>query len=673
MNQRKIASIVVTLAIFTLACAAVWALSPLFTGYSEPWDGDGPYYFVALAIAGFIGGLLSPRPSAAMYLGAVLGQLGYMLLFQRVGPLIALGFVFLLGYSLIPMFAGITGTATRMLIAGGENRERVLRVFRSLFLLGVSLFASALAAQEKVVEQIEVHIVNLDVVVTERSGKMVTGLTRDDFEVLENGKPRAITNFAEIRSGSSEPSLVTAPATPSAAPAAARPRRFLFFIDNYSLDPGVRTEVVASMENFVDTKMGPNDEASVVGWNRRLNILAGFTRERAALHAALKKAGEIGSVASLSTPLARVQKECITALHAMAPRSAYDICILAAREQTHEMTLVSRQLLGAINTTLNTMDGFEGKKVLVLAGARLPSRPGLEIFQWANQLFQPYMRGFDAPMARPDDFGIEQNRAIDAVAESANAHGVTMYIIGASIAHSANSITLKNAGPDEGADFAFRGDTAFAFQSLAEPTGGFATTRNGDFGLVFDAIARDLESYYSLAYKPAETSRRESRAITVRTKNRAYTVRTRKSWTLKTPDEQFADRVIANIYSPASQSDFEVQIKTSTPRKDGNNFVVPIEVSFSPRAITLLPVAEGLSGGFTFTLAVGNPQGGLSNVVRQPQSIAIKKEEERGFRATPIEYPATLTVRPGENLLSVGILDQVGRTAGFARATIMAQ
>lgn len=546
-----------------------------------------------------------------------------------------------------------------------------------LSLLAVSLFATALAAQEKLVEQIEIRIVNVDVVVTDRSGKIVTGLTRDDFEVLENGKPQAITNFAEIRSDSSEPAIATAPATASAPSAAPRPRRFLLFIDDYSLDPRVRTEVVASMESFVDTKMGPNDEASVVGWNRRLNILSGFTRDRAALHAALKKAGETGSVASLSTPLTRVQKECISAVDAMrgarlTPRVAYETCILAARDHTNEMTLVSRQLLGAMNVMLNTMEGFDGKKVLVLAGAQLPSQPGVEIFQWANRLFQPYMRGFDAPMARPDEFGSQQNRAIEAVAESANAHGVTMYIIGASIAHEA-TITSATPVPDEGTDFIFRGDTAFAFQSLADATGGLATTRNRDFGLVFDAIARDLESYYSLAYKPAETLRRDSRAITVRTKNPAYIVRTRKSWTPKTLDDQFADRVIANIYSPASGSDFEVQLKTSAPRKEGGNFVVPIEVSFSPAAITFLPVVEGLSGGFSFTVAVGNPQGGLSNVFRKLQSITIKKEEERAFRATPLKYTATLTLRPGENLLSVGILDQVGRTAGFARATIMAQ
>ncbi|HEX3580633.1 MAG TPA: VWA domain-containing protein [Thermoanaerobaculia bacterium] len=551
-------------------------------------------------------------------------------------------------------------------------------MLRRVALLAAALFAAGLPAQEKFVEHVEVHIVNVDVVVTDRAGKTVTGLTRDDFEILENGKPQTITNFEEIRGNSSQPTIAAAPATASATPVAARPRRFLLFVDSHSLDPTVRTEVVASMEHFVDTKMGPNDEASVVGWNGTLNILAGFTRERATLHAALKKAGETGSVAALSTPLARVQKECVSDVEAMragrlTPRLAYDSCILAARDHTHDMTLVSRQLLGAMNVVLKTMEGFEGKKVLVLAGAQLPSRPGLETYQWANRLFQPYMgRGFDAPMAHPDETDVDQDRAIEAVAESANAYGVTMYIIGASVPHEA-TITSASPVPNEGTDFIFRGDTAFAFQSLAAATGGLATTRNGDFGPVFDAIARDLESYYSLAYKPAETLGRDARAIEVRTKNRAYTVRTKKSWTPKTPDEQFADRVIANIYSPGSESDFEVRIKTSTPRKESGNFVVPIEVSFSPNAITFLPVAEGLSGGFTFTVAVGNPFGGLSNVFRQPQSITIKKEEERGFRATPITFSATLTVRPGENLVSVGILDHVGRTAGFVRTKITAQ
>src|ERR1051326_4177610 len=53
-------------------------------------------------------------------------------------------------------------------------------------------------------ETIEVSIVNLDVIVTDKHGQRVHGLTKDDFEVFEDGKPQAITNFAAyVPAGSS--------------------------------------------------------------------------------------------------------------------------------------------------------------------------------------------------------------------------------------------------------------------------------------------------------------------------------------------------------------------------------------------------------------------------------------------------------------------------------------
>src|SRR4051794_19105154 len=62
------------------------------------------------------------------------------------------------------------------------------------------LFTLPLSSQEKLVESIEVRVVNIDVVVTDRSGNPVHGLTQDDFQVFENGKPQKITNLYEVRS-----------------------------------------------------------------------------------------------------------------------------------------------------------------------------------------------------------------------------------------------------------------------------------------------------------------------------------------------------------------------------------------------------------------------------------------------------------------------------------------
>ena len=53
-------------------------------------------------------------------------------------------------------------------------------------------------ADEQLGERIEVRIVDVDVVVTGRREVPVSGLGRDDFEVLIDGRPAAIRNFFAV-------------------------------------------------------------------------------------------------------------------------------------------------------------------------------------------------------------------------------------------------------------------------------------------------------------------------------------------------------------------------------------------------------------------------------------------------------------------------------------------
>jgi len=71
------------------------------------------------------------------------------------------------------------------------------------FLVLLALAVLPLQAQMPVIESIEVRVVNVDVVVTGRDGKPVTGLTKEDSEILEDKRPQKITNFYEVRGGES--------------------------------------------------------------------------------------------------------------------------------------------------------------------------------------------------------------------------------------------------------------------------------------------------------------------------------------------------------------------------------------------------------------------------------------------------------------------------------------
>src|SRR5437773_2549590 len=79
-------------------------------------------------------------------------------------------------------------------------------------------------------ETLEVRITNVDVVVTDRDGKAVRGLHRDDFTVLESGAPQTITNFADYGGTKGAAEAVATPAAPDSN--APPQRKFLFFIDD---------------------------------------------------------------------------------------------------------------------------------------------------------------------------------------------------------------------------------------------------------------------------------------------------------------------------------------------------------------------------------------------------------------------------------------------------------
>src|SRR5262249_45816937 len=98
--------------------------------------------------------------------------------------------------------------------------------------------------QPPLVESIEVRIANIDVVVRDRSGHPVTGLTKDDFQLFDGGKPQTITNFYEVQRGESAPDQ---PGSESDVPLEVRQRRILVFVDSASLTPARKKAVLNAL------------------------------------------------------------------------------------------------------------------------------------------------------------------------------------------------------------------------------------------------------------------------------------------------------------------------------------------------------------------------------------------------------------------------------------------
>ena len=103
---------------------------------------------------------------------------------------------------------------------------------RSLVFLSLLLSLPAFAQTETPAapqfgEEIEVRVIDVDVVVTDRQGNPLTDLTREQFEIYEDGKRIDVDYFSRIVGGriADLPAPAPAPATPDAIASRLRPRR----------------------------------------------------------------------------------------------------------------------------------------------------------------------------------------------------------------------------------------------------------------------------------------------------------------------------------------------------------------------------------------------------------------------------------------------------------------
>src|SRR5687767_3509123 len=178
-------------------------------------------------------------------------------------------------------------------------------LLRSRSLIAVLLISGmSINAPAQLVESIEVRVTNVEVVVTDRAGNPVHGLTREDFDLFEGRKPQTITNFYEVRGSE----MAAGPDASGEAPVIAeesRQRKIIVFIDNTSLEPFRRNTALRAVGTALDSMLRPGDDAMVVAWERRLKILQPFTTDAAEVRRVIESA----AAKSAGAPLMAAERQ----------------------------------------------------------------------------------------------------------------------------------------------------------------------------------------------------------------------------------------------------------------------------------------------------------------------------------------------------------------------------
>ncbi len=129
-----------------------------------------------------------------------------------------------------------------------------------------------------------VELVNVDVFVTDRRGNFVTGLTRENFRIFDEGVPQPITHFAPLEA----------------------PARVLVLLETSPAVYLLHRQHLAAADALLDG-LNLDDEVALASYDDTFRLLLGFTRDRTAIR---------GRLAALSYRLGRAELRCFDAVAA---------------------------------------------------------------------------------------------------------------------------------------------------------------------------------------------------------------------------------------------------------------------------------------------------------------------------------------------------------------------
>ena len=299
-----------------------------------------------------------------------------------------------------------------------------------------------------VVKNVDVSITNLDVVVTDSKGNRVTGLRKDDFEVVEDGLQQIISNFYVVEAGilkviGDDP--VPAPAQQAAAAEPAKVEvgnaevaplpvlktRIVIFVDNLNIAAFNRNRVLRNLEAFVRTNVKDNTEAMVVTWERSLKVLRKFTNDGRDVADVLKQVEEISAQGSARLSDRRDVIKAIDDSSTVEEAVSRIRSYILAQKNDLDFTVEN------LKTAVNQLSGVEGKKIFIHVSDGLPQSPGLELWLYAQDKYRS-----QSLLLNAQEF--DKTVGYLGVIRSANAAGVTIYAVDAGGLSVDESVSAEN-------------------------------------------------------------------------------------------------------------------------------------------------------------------------------------------------------------------------------------
>jgi len=361
------------------------------------------------------------------------------------------------------------------------------------------------------VVRVYTELVQTDVMVFDKQGHFADNLTRDNFELRIDGKPRQIESFEKITAGSDEESQLAA-ARGATTINVKRPvpldrgRIVFFYVDDFHMDLAGMNSTRKVISTFLDKHMGQNDQVAIASATGQIGFLQQLTNDQLVLHKALERLSVRNySVRDYEHP-AMAEYDAI--LINRGDPTVLNFFVTETMRANPGMTrdtasATVRGRAGALEEqtshfTYNTLAGLES---LIKSANKLPGRKVL--FFLSGGFFIEGQRG-------------DARQRLRTITNAAAKSGVVIYSIDAR----GLIATLHDASEDQPFDVngqlttATHGEEAASqdgMNALAVDTGGKALFNTNDLSRGLAPAIKETSTYYLLAWKPDAESQKQGR------------------------------------------------------------------------------------------------------------------------------------------------------------------
>jgi VWFA-related protein len=579
--------------------------------------------------------------------------------------------------------------------------------------------ATIRATKDEAIIRVETRLVQVSVVARDSNGHAIQNLTKDDFELYDNGKEVPIDVFS---------GLTITPTAPEALPPnvfsnrvqGAQPSITVVLLDGLNTtfqdQAWARAEVVRFLE-----ELRPEDRVAIFLLGEHLYVLQNFTSDPQLLLAALRNAkirnprevegsaapGSIdeadqasnnvmGPGSPVAGPQAASPEAAVQQLTASLPQGpaagaaaaalgpSIGAAAAAAAEAEMEQTMLQFQqhqsAFFGVDRVQRTLDA------LIAIANYLAHFPGRKNLIWVSGSF-PISVGFDAPRQPGDTrdqihFTADLEHAYKALNSALNNANMAIYPV------DARGLVAGAPGTTDWNNFY---STQGTMKELASATGGQAFVNTNDLARAMRAAADDSEASYTLGFY-CHDIRWDGRyhALKVKVSQPGVHLRYRQGYfatreaakTPKTGDQDKIDALFNQaLYSPLDSPGLGLRVTlekvthlTDTRRVMATNKVVPFHkdrallgINVDMHDIALKGGSDGSSVQLVLVLAQTGPDGKVLDAARYDMKMRVAAGGVQRLQGEGLQMEKWVDLVQGATSLELVVRDPGSGDLGSVR------